>query len=520
MLKKLIRKTGSVLFPRHTKRRALLKRIAKFTGFISNGPPDIDYYEWYTAIDGRAPESHRLSSKPLLSIVVPAYNTPQKYLYPFVYSVIAQRYNNWELVIVNASTNSVSRALIDDCSLIDDRIKIVEVKKNLGISGNTNLGIDAANGEYICFMDHDDTLHPDALLEVVREINKNGKVDLIYTDEDKLTEDGEWRHNPHFKPDWSPRLMESVNYITHFVCVKASIAKELKLIPELDGSQDYDFLLRLTDRYEHIVHIPRILYHWREAIGSTAQSIGTKPKAGIAGIKALKAHYERIGLSADVDEVGQIKNSPGFYFTKFKTPEHFNVFIDREVHDSLTNDELKFWESIREDKNVHVIFSQSSDDINNVKGLTIRISDYFIPKSKNDLYELAATARAQDGTIVVPQLFGNDGRMFETTFIKTENGLKDAFNGYSFGSNTYFGNTLWSREASYSRNAVIACSDTSALKNTERIVHTKTPSLKWTRSKFKFMQQPRISLKVHVTDSFGNPNLSDKHAIQGLRRGK
>lgn len=157
-----------------------------------------------------------LDEKPLISIVIPIYNTPPKYLLPLIYSVACQTYSNWELILVNGSTDKKLRKNLDNYLNIDTRIKAINVN-NMGISANTNEGIKIAKGEFIAFCDHDDMLECQALYEAVRIINHHPEVDVIYTDEDKISEDGKKYFSPHFKPDWSPDLLLNVNYITHFV---------------------------------------------------------------------------------------------------------------------------------------------------------------------------------------------------------------------------------------------------------------------------------------------------------------
>src|SRR5581483_5861673 len=173
--------------------------------------------------------------------------------------------------------------------------------KNYGIVGNTNEAIALATGEFVGFLDHDDTLSPHALLEVVDAINRHGNVDLLYSDEDKISDNGKTRLLPYFKPDWSPTLLENVNYMTHFVVVRRKLLKRLHGLREgFDGPQDYDFLLRATDATKEIIHIPKILYHWRLADGSTAGPIENKSYADTAGRSALSDHVKRMNIPAEV----------------------------------------------------------------------------------------------------------------------------------------------------------------------------------------------------------------------------
>jgi GT2 family glycosyltransferase len=284
-----------------------------------------EYQTWIKKIE---PKLFGLSKKnyqedtpdtgPLISIVVPCYNTPEKYLIPLIESVTRQTYQNWQLCIVDGSDISAIKLEIKDLSSQDNRIQYIDAKKNFGIAGNTNIGIKYAKGEYIGFLDHDDTLSPYALSEVVKLINVRPEFDLIYTDEDKLSDDGKERSLPFFKPDWSPDLMLGVNYVTHFVVAKKSIIEDIGgLRIGFDGAQDYDFLLRFTEKTNKIAHIPKILYHWRLADGSTSKNVGEKNQADSAGRKALSDAVERRKIKADVMEV---VDRPTNYRLKYKLP--------------------------------------------------------------------------------------------------------------------------------------------------------------------------------------------------------
>jgi len=238
---------------------------------------------------------------PLISIVVPTYNTPDKYLKPLLDSLKDQFYKSWQLCIADGSTVGARATAIKKACSQDKRIIYKRLDKNYGIVGNTNEAIALATGEFVGFLDHDDTLSPHALLEVVDAINRHGNVDLLYSDEDKISDNGKTRLLPYFKPDWSPTLLENVNYMTHFVVVRRKLLKRLHGLREgFDGSQDYDFLLRATDATKEIIHIPKILYHWRLADGSTAGPIENKSYADTAGRSALSDHVKRMNIPAEV----------------------------------------------------------------------------------------------------------------------------------------------------------------------------------------------------------------------------
>lgn len=286
-----------------------------------------DYGRWIEEVEPTLiTQETEHKHNPLISIIVPAFNTPDRYLDEMVDSVIAQTYTNWELCLVQGGSPDPERAkAIRLAAKKDTRIKLIELQKNLGIAGNTNAGIKKAKGEFIAFLDHDDTLAPFALNEVASDINRHPQTHLFYSDEDKLTENGKRRTLPFFKPDWSPDLFYGVNYMAHFVVAEARLVQRLDGIREgFDGSQDYDFLLRVVETKPNIRHIPKILYHWRMAVGSTATRIGEKNYADAAGKKALSQYFERNNIDAKVVDSGL---SPTNYKVRYSTKDQPLVSI-------------------------------------------------------------------------------------------------------------------------------------------------------------------------------------------------
>lgn len=236
---------------------------------------------------------------PKFSVIVPLYRTPVDFLNDMVGSVVGQVYQNWELILLNASPED---ATLQDAltKIADNRVRVIELEGNSGISDNTNVGIEAAMGDYVVFFDHDDLLDPLALYFYAEAINEDGSIDALYCDEDFLNEAGEFVA-PHFKSDFNLDLLRCHNYITHLLAVRAAFAKELMLRSAFDGAQDYDFLLRLVERTTNIVHIPDVLYHWRISDTSTAKSAGNKGYADDAGRRALQEHLDRCGIAATAE---------------------------------------------------------------------------------------------------------------------------------------------------------------------------------------------------------------------------
>lgn len=236
-------------------------------------------------------------NEPKISLVIPLYKTPEKYLRELVDSIKAQTYSNWELCLSDGSgKNSPILNLLKELENSDARIKVVYNDEQLQISENTNRAIEIATGEYIGFADHDDLLTSNALYECVRVLNKYPDVQMIYSDEDKVDMDGKKHFMPHFKPDFNKDLLNSTNYFCHLVVVEKTIVDKVGgLNQEYDGAQDYDFVLRCSEMTKNIYHIPKILYHWRAHADSTAENPESKMYAFEAGARAIKAHYDRIG---------------------------------------------------------------------------------------------------------------------------------------------------------------------------------------------------------------------------------
>lgn len=237
------------------------------------------------------------------SILVPLYNTPERLLREMIDSVRAQIYTNWELCLADGSdadheyVGEICEAYANE----DSRVRYQKLEENKGISGNTNACIEMASGDYIALFDHDDLLHPAALYDVFVEAYYGA--DFIYTDEALFYESPADAYSPHYKPDYSPDTLRSYNYITHFSVFSRSLLDEVGgFRSEFDGSQDYDMILRLTERAKKIVHIPKILYYWRNHPGSVASDVAVKPYTMVSARKALAEHLERVGLKGTVED--------------------------------------------------------------------------------------------------------------------------------------------------------------------------------------------------------------------------
>ena len=247
------------------------------------------------ALAAQVEESDGWGDAPLLSILTPTFNVPQAILQATIESVLVQTYGHWEWIIVDASTDVAVWDYLQEVAATDDRIKCHRID-NSGISGNTNAALDFAQGEYVVLLDHDDTLRPFALFEVAQLIRERPEADLIYSDEDKLDRQ-EFRCEPFCKPQWSPETMLSANVITHLAVIRRELLSEIGgFDPEMDGAQDWDVFLRLSEKTSAIYHIPKVLYHWRKTPNSTAESIHHKPGIGKNQRKAIVNHLKRRGI--------------------------------------------------------------------------------------------------------------------------------------------------------------------------------------------------------------------------------
>lgn len=354
----------------------------------------------------------KFKHEPTISVVVPMYNTEKVFFKELIESLKNQTYSKWELCLADGS--EVPNELLKDY-IDDDRIKYSFLNSNLGISENTNKAIEMATGDFIGFLDHDDLLSQDALYEVVKAINEEKNVDFIYTDEDKIDENKE-RFEPYFKPDFSPETLECNNYITHFVVVKKALLKEVGMLnSKFNGAQDFDFVLRATEKAENIVHIPKVLYHWRVHRGSTANVADAKPYAFEAGIKVVEEHLKRMNKAGDVQNGQDI---PGIYRINYKVignpkvsiliPNRDNVKLLKEAVSSIVEltsysnyeiviiengstdkETFKYYDLIKDKTNVKILkFDEDTDEFNYSKLINLGVKNVdgeFVLQLNNDI---------------------------------------------------------------------------------------------------------------------------------------
>lgn len=294
-------------------------------------PEEIPYGPWFekhcpTESELTAQRKKKWEYAPLISVVVPAYRTPELFLRQMIESMETQTYANWELCIADASPEDGEMGrVLQEFVKKDGRVRVKRLEENLGIAENTNAAFAMAKGTFIGLLDHDDLLAPQALYRMVEAMNakefldrKNGetetRVDVLYSDEDKVTTDLKEHFQPHFKPDFNLDLLRSNNYITHFFVARTALVKKVGgFRREYDGAQDYDFIFRCVEEAREIAHIPEVLYHWRTHKASTADNPASKMYAFEAGKRAIEGNLERMGQKGIVSHTKDL----GFYQVEY-----------------------------------------------------------------------------------------------------------------------------------------------------------------------------------------------------------
>lgn len=275
----------------------VVAKASEFAAWIRANEPSADVLtrqrELSMAYDAHAP---------LFSVIVPVYKIPSEILVAAIGSVQRQTWQNWELCIAYADIeNDDNWALLEGLSATDRRVRITRLTDNGGISRNSNAALDLARGEFIALLDHDDELTPWALHEMAISIARVPDADFLYSDKDSINASGSQRVNPLFKPQWSPEMLYSVNYLTHLNVMRRSIVHEVGgWNPDTDGAQDWDLFFRVAERSRRIERVPGIHYHWRIIAGSTATGIEAKPYAALSQLRTMENRVRRLGLSATV----------------------------------------------------------------------------------------------------------------------------------------------------------------------------------------------------------------------------
>lgn len=429
--------------------KVTVQKVKRRLFYKFDGKPK-EYNQWYkehrTSDEELAKQrKENFEYEPTFSILVPLYETDEKYLQELIESIKSQTYNKWQLCFSDGSKDSSRlKNIIKSYSDSDERIEFVAEKNGpLGISENTNQALTIAKGEYVVLGDHDDLFTADALYECVKALNQE-KYDVIYTDEDKVDKKGKLYYEPNFKPDFNIDLLRSNNYICHmFVASKKLIEKVGMFDDAFDGAQDYDFILRCVEEAESIYHIPKILYHWRSHKASTASKPEAKLYAFEAGKRALEAHYKRVGLKASVESIEEY----GFYKTNYEiigNPK-ISIVIPNKDHiddlkkcmDSIDNlsdyrnyefvivennstaaETFEYYKSIEDRENVKILYWDKEFNYSAINNYGVNAADgEYILLLNNDteiinkdcLTQLLSYCQRDDVGIVGARLYYEDG---------------------------------------------------------------------------------------------------------------
>jgi glycosyltransferase involved in cell wall biosynthesis len=415
----------------------------------------VPYAEWirrYDSLDGdrRARISSRIAAMgkaPLISIVMPVCDPPLAFLEQALKSVRKQVYPHWELCIADdASEDPGVATLLKRHASEDARIKLSFRMRRGHISRASNSALETATGDFVVLMDHDDLLSEDALFWVAETGLKHPQAALIYSDEDRISEEGR-RHLPYFKPDWNYRLFLSQNFFNHLGAYRRSLLTELGGFREgYEGSQDYDLVLRCIEKIDatQIVHIPRVLYHWRVHSRSTAQSIEAKPYALVAGERVLNEHLARRGLDGKIS----VDPSSGFYRWKQPLPElapKVSILIGAREGDAAGQRCAEALRSKTAYPDFEILFDEEA-----ARGTYLCFVDPGLsPENEGWLAEMMGMALDSQTGAVGAKIFDKEDRILEAGMILGMKGLLGhAFQGLAAGQGGYFQRALVAQEYS------------------------------------------------------------------------
>ena len=350
---------------------------------------------------------------PLISVLVPAYETPPLFLRQMIESVLNQSYENLELCLADGSPSGTVEEIAEEYARKDSRLLYQRLSGNLGISGNTNAALSMSRGEYVGLLDHDDLLLPGALYEVAKALMETEEADAAYTDEDKVNPDLTRHFQPHFKPDFNEEYLLSNNYICHFFVVRRELAlKTGGFREEYDGAQDYDFILRCTQKAKRVLHIPRILYSWRCHESSTAANPESKIYAYEAGKRAVFDYLKSQNIRAEV--LGT--SNYGFHRIRFLS-ESSKILINSFGNlNGQTGVKVVYYDKAC---NNSVTIPQDSDYVLFMYARKVRLS-------KDFLGELLACCERPGIGLACARVYDKRGRL--TSDIQME-GVRDPFGG-------------------------------------------------------------------------------------------
>lgn len=391
-----------------------------------------------------------IDEKIKFSIIVPAYQTEEKIFREMIESVIGQIYKNWELCIVNASPEyEYIEKTVE--SYKDNRIKFKNLETNGGIAENTKEALKIVTGDFICLLDHDDLIAPNALSEFALKLKDNPNIDFFYTDKDMIDANAENRMNPLVKPEYSPELMYSANYFTHFCVIRKTIMDTIKISKETDGSQDWDIFLQVMEKTSNIVHIPEKLYHWRIIPTSVASGIGAKPYALNTQLLSINNHFKRTGLPCSVDFDDDIKAR---IRVKWDIPDDYNIHLvvlfTNNVDIKLDNERYNITYIEKNDEKINEIIDNISCD-----ALVFIDADEILSISNEDIDEIASWTLHPDIAFIFP-VYTRNNVVKSTGLVYRDSKIYDFYPNKPYGFYGNMGSCFWYRNLSLGRGITTA----------------------------------------------------------------
>ncbi|MBD1878298.1 glycosyltransferase [Coleofasciculus sp. FACHB-T130] len=357
----------------HTRSYLTDTLVAKILQSLAEPP---EYTEWINDYEPNDEELKQQKNKalsfkykPLLSVILPVYKVPFFILEETLNSVLNQTYTNWELCIAFADIGNLQTSqYLEALSLQDQRVRLTIMLENQGISGNSNAAIKLASGEFIVLLDHDDLLAPSAFYEVIKKLNEQQNLDFLYSDKDCVSANSKVRSRLLLKPEWSPEILYSANYLTHLCVARRELVERIGgFRPETDGAQDWDIFFRITEQTSRIARINSVLYHWRIIQGSTSLGIDSKPYALEAQLRTIQDHLSRTQLPATVSPHPE----SGFRLEWQTPPAKVTIIIDGDVP----------WESLS--SCIRAVSSFADSSIHTAK-VVLPESSYNSQKSERD----------------------------------------------------------------------------------------------------------------------------------------
>lgn len=412
--------------------------------------PTYAYEKWFaqhkiTKAEQQKQREMHFPHEPKISIIVPAFRTPELFLRQMVQSVLDQTYSNWELCIADGGVeDTVVEETIREYQKQDDRIRYVKLPENRQISGNSNAALALATGEYAALLDHDDLYTPDALFEVVKAINEKN-ADVIYTDEDKISMDLQHHFEPHFKPDLNMDLLRSNNYICHLFVTKIEYLRDTGgFRSAFDGAQDFDLIFRCVEQAKCVYHIPKILYHWRMHQNSTAANPESKMYCYEAGKHAIEEHLKRVGQEGKVYMMDHL----GYYRVEYPVIENHKITAlimsnGNNTDDIRTKENLlQFGDGLIE--TILICKVQSAKEINEVikktqSAFILMVQSGMKLQDKHAVSRWLGACEREEVGIVSAKVYNSVGQIWQCGQIFTRSGnIISLFQGCPKGEIGYF----------------------------------------------------------------------------------